>query len=105
MHIQRHILVMLTAVFLAYASGCGSATSSAVSSSEADGDLLGDLLGDIDLTEGGPAEVSNEPVAAVTSESPPVAMAVTEKLELRLQLGERFPLVKTIKQNLVQNSA
>lgn len=36
--------------------------------------------------------------------SPPVAVATGEKLELNLRKGDRFPLIKTVEQTLVQKS-
>ena len=102
MPIPRLVLVSLAAFIMLFSPGCGSAQQSEVDSSESD--LLGDLLGDLDLTEGRPAEVSQE-LADVAEQSPPTAVALSEKLELRLEVGTRFPLVKTIKQNLVQKSA
>ena len=116
---QRLILIVFAAIFTTFACGCGTGSTSTVSTSEEEGDLLGDLLGDLDLTEGRPAEVdesgqdtrtagkllTDSPADSLQLSSPPTAKAATEKLELRLSQGERFPLVKTIKQNLVQKSA
>ncbi|GEM_PF-238825 len=104
MPIPRLVLVSLAAFAMLFSPGCGVSTQSTVGSADSDHDLLGGLLGDLDLTEGRPAEASRE-LVDVADSSPPTAMAVSEKLELRLERGTRFPIVKTIKQNLVQKSA
>ena len=89
--------------------GCGSATSSTAEVLSDNDALLKELLGDAEpeaessVADAGVTDPA-EPVAAAAP--PPVAMASPEAhLELRLSAGDRFPLVKTIRQNLVQKSA
>lgn len=110
----------LLSVFALSASiGCGAADSA---STDIDVDLMNELLGPEDESENSSMALRESPAAndVVESESGDVRTAndsserrasnrnvtapVGEKLELRLKQGDRFPLVKTVEQRLVQRS-
>ena len=116
----RYSIVTLLTCFAMSVCGCGKSETATVSDESGDTDFLADLLGDIDLTEGRPAET---PAAASSSSTdfptpppfvgnPPTNSQVelasfvepAQRLELRLKPGDRFPLVKTVTQNLTQKS-
>jgi len=106
----RHIFplfAVLTATVLV--TGCGKSNSTVSSATSEEESLLGDILGDIDLTETGPPV--DDTLAGLADPAEPLASltiphddAPTQKLELRLAEGDRFPLVKTVEQTLVQKS-
>ncbi len=99
-------------------TGCGSEQSE--NSAGIDAALMEEMLSDEkaaagampeeDTTEVSPEmeELLNDskPVrsASAGSSSPPVAVARGERLELNLRKGDRFPLIKTVEQTLVQKS-
>ncbi len=97
--------------------GCGGTDSA---SADSDADLMTELLGPEDEAEnpsqahressggGDSAESISSSVLTVSDSSKPKTknstVPVGEKLELRLKQGDRFPLVKTVEQTLVQKS-
>ncbi len=88
-------------------AGCGKTSTAVTSDASEEDSLLADILGDIDLTETGPPtdqiETGNkaEPAEPVPSLTIPMQQ---ETLALRLSEGDRFPLIKTVEQTLVQKS-
>lgn len=106
--------VLLTCLAIGFC-GCGKSETATASNDVSDDDFLTDLLGDIDLTDGRPAEVPVEPpittVSALEDTSQPIVPAVAampsnvaERLELRLAPGDRYPLIKIVRQTLNQKS-
>ncbi len=97
--------------------GCGGTDSA---SADSDADLMTELLGPEDEAEnpsqphressgeGDSAESISSSVLTVSDSSKAKTknstVPVGEKLELRLKQGDRFPLVKTVEQTLVQKS-
>ena len=110
---------LLGTVLLCTAAGCGNSDSASV---DVDADLMSELLGpedgsqeanadEAEPSESGAVEESDTgAVQTASNSSKPKKQTrsktapVGEKLELRLRQGDRFPLVKTIKQKLVQRS-
>ncbi|MDA1230100.1 MAG: DUF6263 family protein [Planctomycetota bacterium] len=108
---------VLVAFVLSASGGCGSADSGST-----DPDLVSDLLGPEDdapassqfdrefVDKNDRTESDDRNVRTVSNPAPPGQSKnarngpVGEKLELRLQLGDRFPLVKTVEQTLLQHS-
>lgn len=100
---------------LCTALGCGS---QAVTENDAlDESLVNELLGSLDdgagnasrTSDSGSIRLNSIQTAATglgqqTPATPVTAKAVGERLELRLQRGDRFPLIKTVEQMLVQKS-
>lgn len=113
---------ILFSLFIASAfavSGCGKTDSSVATGEVDDSDLMSQLLGDIDLTEGRPVEPTITQVSQSTSaedafsipefatadvQQPMTDAGLGQRLELRLSPGDRFQLVKNVKQNLTQKS-
>lgn len=101
------ILCLLTCCGLF--TGCGGASSSTAEVASDDTEFLDDLMSDFEEEDG--AEKPERTVSltidpGLAEPAVPVASAdVPQQLQLRLQPGDRFPLVKTIRQNLVQTSA
>ena len=113
------ILIILFATSLSI--GCGSSDSA---SADIDTDLMNELLGPedeltehalhshddrIDMQESGPEPVQNRvrtvgKSSDIGSGRKPTTPPAGEKLELSLKLGDRFPLVKTVEQTLIQRS-
>jgi hypothetical protein len=111
----------LVSVFaLLLPTGCGSSNSA---NTDIDADLMNKLLGPEDessqlLYSSHDSSPQNDQIAASTegrvrtagktsdaeSRNPSTPSPVGEKLELRLKLGDRFPLVKTVEQTLIQKS-
>ncbi|MEQ9409959.1 MAG: DUF6263 family protein [Fuerstiella sp.] len=97
----RYALLLILTGFL---TGCGSSDAG----SEDDGSVLSDILADIDLTEGGPADDGDAASAAADLLGTIDSSERTDRgepLALKLSPGDRFPLVKTVEQTLVQKSA
>lgn len=98
------------AAFLAVVSfvcGCSSEPVSEVDNS--DTDFLDEMMGALD--GGHRQEQEDESVRTVSRTAEPaepaepqVATARGDRLELRLRTGDRFPLIKTVEQTLVQKS-
>ena len=86
-------------IFSVFSAGCGQSQSQTVTSSESENDagLVDSLLADL-----GGAGKTNELADPAGPVSPLTKTAPGERLELRLQTGDRFPLLKTIEQSLVQ---
>ena len=105
----RHAPIFAVLVSLIVsATGCGK--NDAVTGENPDGDdfALGNLLDDIDLTEGGsPSEnpVDASHAADIKNAANPQVSNNSDPLKLRLVRGDRFPLVKTIEQTLINKSA
>lgn len=110
-------LLMLALVL----SGCGSQPTDEDLS--ADDTMLNELMGELDGSASGSSNDSTgrdtagrrksaprdqsgggETSAQRSAAMPVTATAAGERLELRLQQGDRFPLIKTIEQTLVQKS-
>lgn len=99
---ERLILPAAAVILAGLLAGCGSSANSIGDTAGSDEALLGDLLGDIDLTEGGP----NDDGQQTPDHAAPVPLTIPgQRLELRLTAGDRFPLVKTVEQTLVQKSS
>ncbi len=112
---------LLSTVVLLTSFGCGNSDTSGV---DVDGDLMSELLGpdvDVDVQAAATTDPdgpeSDDSTASDTFATRAVSKSsgankhprsntapVGEKLELRLSEGDRFPLVKTIEQTLVQKS-
>ncbi|MEZ6059416.1 MAG: DUF6263 family protein [Planctomycetaceae bacterium] len=93
----------LTAACLLFAGfliGCDHSDSDASTSADADSALLDELLGSPDTASESGSETAGKPNPA----TPVTLTARGERLELRLQPGDRFPLIKTIEQTLIQKS-
>lgn len=105
---------------LALLSGCGASTSATVDVSSDDDQFLGDLMAELDDADSdseldaSELDASNDedlmqPVSAsknvLAEPVEPARLPSGGQLELNLQTGDRFPLVKTIRQQLVQTSA
>ncbi len=99
-HLLRFIAACVTACLPAILmTGCEHAGSNATSAETTDDGLLNDLLGNLEEND------SNEAESAKSTPATPVARASRgESLELRLRPGDRFPLIKTIEQTLIQRS-
>ncbi|MCP4173325.1 MAG: hypothetical protein GY758_21415 [Fuerstiella sp.] len=82
-----------------FCMGCGQSQSVTSSESENEAGLVDSLLADLG---GGKTDERATPANPV---SPVTKTASAERLELRLQTGDRFPLLKTIEQSLVQKPA
>lgn len=110
---HRHILTLVV-LFVAggMLPGCGKSESPTADHSASDGFDLDSFLDDVDLTEGGPGEgttgggQSGETNASssLTSGIDAARASAEDRLELRLAQGDRFSLVKTVEQSLVQKS-
>ncbi|MCP4788227.1 MAG: hypothetical protein GY903_09170 [Fuerstiella sp.] len=87
-------------LFSVFCFGCGQSQPVANSKSDNEDGSVDDLLADLD-----PADKTAQLTAAPDPLSPVAKAAPGERLELRLQTGDRFPLVKTIEQSLVQKPA
>ncbi len=95
--------------------GCGASDTTPVDVSGDDDTFLKGLLNDFETDEtettstaSTNSQTTDELVAdgGLAIPAPPVASnPAPEELRLRLETGDRFPLVKTIRQNLVQTSA
>ena len=92
-------------------TGCGTSTSTTADMPADNDEFLGALLNDLDAQDNAAADdvASPSPDTSPRSDSlvpttPVVHSAASEQLQLKLQIGDRFPLVKTIRQNLVQTS-
>lgn len=104
-------------------SGCSQQENAPANAS--DSQLMDELLGDSSLPTNAtasehsappsdqslPSGTGNQsettdvrPVSTVTGRAPLPAAAKGERLELHLQQGDRFPLMKTVEQSLVQKS-
>ena len=110
---RKLLLALLTAASLSL--GCSS--DSEIPAANSDADLMDELLGEPSGYDSGTSEapevVSSEAasnrrnvqtVSDSSSQSVRTATAHGERLELRLQPGDRFPLIKTIEQHLIQRS-
>ena len=87
-------------IFSVFCVGCGQSQPVVDDGSENDGEFVNDLLANLD-PDGKSAQL-----AEATDPLSPIAKAAPgERLELRLQTGDRFPLVKSIEQSLVQKPA
>jgi hypothetical protein len=84
-------------IFCFFCTGCGPSQPVTSGESENDAGFMDNLLADLGSGEklAGPAD----PVSPLTK------VPAGERLELRLQTGDRFPLLKTIEQSLVQKPA
>ena len=100
-HIFSCTALILTTTLIC---GCGQDDSNSDEIAEADEQLLNELLGNGDVTTStGDEANSNLPDPA----EPIVPVAQSGKgtrLELNLLVGDRFPLIKTIEQTLIQRS-
>jgi hypothetical protein len=94
-------LTLLTAVTLT--SGCGLSGTDNHDVADADEQLLNELLGHADTSA-----PSNTQTVSATADAPSAAPTAQSgqgtSLELRLNRGDRFPLIKTIEQTLIQRS-
>ena len=107
---RAHWLLCLTG-FVFLLAGCGTTEAPVYDSDE---DLLAELLDPESDTRPEPAEPaddseSSSTIARESDQPADRASAVSkkvrgERLELRLQKGDRFPLMKTVEQSLVQQS-
>lgn len=90
--------------------GCGTREDTIVGTDDADliDELLDDQPSDSGTRKGVPADrtpqTSEFPEHPSSAAVPVTATARGERLELRLQKGDRFPLIKTIEQTLIQKS-
>ena len=99
---QRWTTFVLAVVLTA---GCGKSPTTDVQVSETDTDFLDDLFSEIDLTDAPlpePAVPQSEALNSAESVSSVAMSLPEERLELRLNPGDRFRLVKTVEQTLVQ---
>lgn len=97
---SRSACVLTGLTLLLFASGCGKSTFEATSDHSDDDTALAELLSGLDQPVG-EESVMSDPAAPVI----PVATAEQgQRLELRLNQGDRFPLIKTIEQQLIQKS-
>jgi hypothetical protein len=87
-------------IFGIFSPGCGQSQSATNNESEDDAGLVDSLLSDF-----GGAGKTDEPADAADPHATLTKTAPGERLELRLQTGDRFPLLKTIEQSLVQKPA
>jgi hypothetical protein len=112
---MRSIRLTLAALFLLIPvtlSGCGGSDSGETAAS--DDDLMNELMGPSAVPQREPAEpVDEEMVNLESSDETPaqdtrLASSPTDpkgvRLELHLRKGDRFPLIKTVEQSLVQKS-
>ena len=110
--------VLFSMIALATSVGRGGAGSSSV---DVDADLMNELLGPEDESETSSFSLRDADDADDYAESSALSVRTVgqspeatsghratvpagEKLELRLRLGDRFPLVKTVEQTLIQKS-
>lgn len=116
---QSSILPWLLIASAFAVNGCGKTDSSITTGEVDDTDLMSELLGDIDLTDGRPADPAitqvsqskpSEQAFAMDDSTPSIAQPAAgalssgQSLELRLSAGDRFQLVKSVRQNLTQKS-
>ena len=87
-------------LFSVFCFGCGQSQPVADSKSDNEDGFVDELLADLE-----PAGKTAQLADAADPLSPVAKAAPGERLELRLQTGDRFPLVKTIEQSLVQKPA
>jgi len=85
-------------------AGCGEGPDE--QSTADDQALLDEMLGDLTSGSAGATQTVSLSDSASPAEpsAPAVARAAGDRLELRLQAGDRFPLIKTVEQTLVQKS-
>lgn len=111
MLIYRPLSILSLLSCLTFLSGCGASAPDTVDVSSDDDAFLGELMGQLDAEDGGAAapDDSQDYISAsktvLAEPAEPVRNPSSEQLELKLQTGDRFPLVKTIGQKLVQTSA
>jgi hypothetical protein len=117
MSFSKHA-ILFTALTLSAAIGCGNSESAGTETDDYMSDMLGPdgestMTSESDDTLVGDSEestsddtsvrtVSNDAQADPSKTKRP--QPVGEKLELHLQQGDRFPLVKTVEQTLIQQS-
>lgn len=114
----RQSLLRMTGILILAMSvtGCGSETAPQAGTAE-DEASMNDLMGDLDQedvradgdseTPTGTASRTERSASADDRRQPAVPVTATargERLELRLQPGDRFPLMKTVQQTLIQKS-
>ena len=110
---RKLLLAVLTAASLTI--GCSS--DSEIPTANSDADLMDELLGEpagYESSSSGATNMASSQTASnsqavqtasdSSSQSIRTATAHGERLELRLQPGDRFPLIKTIEQHLIQRS-
>lgn len=109
MSICRPLWIPCLLTSLCIFSGCGTGTTSPEDLSDSGDALLDSLLGDVEseietdlLTLDGD---TTSPLDLSAAAIPVATAAAPASLQLSLQKGDRFPLVKTIRQNLVQTSS
>lgn len=93
-----------------FLAGCGASTSETIDVSSDDDQFLGQLMDELDAQDqdSETAETLQQVSTARTvlaEPIEPISVPSGGQLELKLQTGDRFPLVKTIRQQLVQTSA
>jgi hypothetical protein len=103
--LRRHLFLFLAAVSLICSAGCGREAAPAATT---DDELLAELSAG-EKTEQPPAKPVQKPIRVRSASASRSGQDILrkpkgERLELRLKKGDRFPLMKTVEQTLVQKS-